>query len=102
MYILLKHLAISKIGFPLVVIPFIYGIYLTFTSWDGVSVEKPFVGLANYAAAFGDKEFWLAMGRTIIYSVFSVVLINVFAFAMAYLVTSGVKGQNFFRAGFFV
>ncbi len=85
-----------------VVVPFIYGIYLTFTSWDGVSLEKPFVGLANYQAAFADSDFWAAMGRTIIYSVFSVVLINVFAFAMAYLVTSGVKGQNFFRAGFFI
>ena len=85
-----------------VVVPFIYGIYLTFISWDGVSLEKPFVGLANYQAAFADSDFWAAMGRTIIYSVFSVVLINVFAFAMAYLVTSGVKGQNFFRAGFFI
>ena len=85
-----------------VVVPFIYGIYLTFTSWDGTSLEKPFVGLANYQAAFADSEFWMAMVRTVIYSVFSVVLINVFAFAMAYLVTSGVKGQNFFRAGFFI
>lgn len=85
-----------------VVVPFLYGIYLTFTSWDGVSLDKPFVGLKNYMDAFQDTEFWLAMGRTVIYSVFSVVLINVFAFAMAYLVTSGVKGQNFFRAGFFI
>ena len=52
-----------------VVIPFIYGIYLTFTSWDGVSVEKPFVGLSNYTAAFSDTDFWLARGRTVIYSV---------------------------------
>ena len=85
-----------------VIVPFIYGIYLTFTSWDGVSTEKPFVGFANYAAAFADTDFWMAMARTVIYSVFAVVLINVFAFAMAYLVTSGVKGQNFFRAGFFI
>lgn len=42
------------------------------------------------------------MGRTAIYSCFSVILINNIAFALAYLVTSGVKGQNFFRAGFFV
>lgn len=42
------------------------------------------------------------MGRTAIYSCFSVILINIIAFALAYLVTSGVKGQNFFRAGFFV
>ena len=88
--------------FAVVIVPFIYGIYLTFTSWDGVSREKPLVGFANYAAAFSDGDYWLAMGRTVIYSVFAVVLINVLAFAMAYLVTSGVKGQNFFRAGFFV
>ena len=42
------------------------------------------------------------MGRTVIYSVFAVILINIVAFALAYLVTSGIKGQNFFRAGFFV
>jgi len=85
-----------------VIVPFIYGIYLTFTSWDGVSPNKPFVGVANYIAAFADHDYWLAMGRTVIYSVFAVVLINILAFAMAYLVTSGVKGQNFFRAGFFI
>ena len=85
-----------------VLLPFVYGLYLTFTSWDGVSRAKPFVGLANYAAAFADKAFWQAMGRTIIYSIFAVVLINIVAFLLAYMVTSGVKGQNFFRAGFFI
>lgn len=85
-----------------IVIPFIYGLYLTFTSWDGISREKPFVGMSNYVAAFTDTAYWTALGRTVIYSAFSVVLINVVAFLLAYLVTSGVKGQNFFRAGFFV
>ena len=88
--------------FGVVVIPFIYGLYLTFTSWDGVSKSKPFVGVQNYAAAFSDTAFWQALGRTLIYSVFAVVLINIVAFLLAYLVTSGVKGQNFFRAGFFI
>ncbi len=85
-----------------VIIPFIYGLYLTFTSWDGVSNEKPFVGFANYIASFTDTAYWQALGRTVIYSVFSVILINVVAFLLAYMVTSGVKGQNFFRAGFFI
>jgi len=88
--------------FCVVVVPFIYGLYLTFTSWDGVSPNKPFVGFANYAAAFQDSAYWIALGRTAIYSIFAVIFINVLAFALAYLVTSGVKGQNFFRAGFFV
>ena len=85
-----------------VVIPFLYGLYLTFTSWDGVSAVKEPAGITNYIAAFGDTVFWQAMGRTVIYSFFSVILINIVAFALAYLVTSGVKGQNFFRAGFFI
>jgi raffinose/stachyose/melibiose transport system permease protein len=85
-----------------VVIPFVYGIYLTLTSWDGIAKTKPFVGLANYVEAFKDVAYWQALGRTAIYSIFAVVLINVVAFALAYLVTSGIKGQNFFRAGFFV
>ena len=88
--------------FAVVVGPFVYGLYLTFTSWDGVSAHKPFVGFANYAAAFSDGAYWVALGRTAIYSIFAVVFINILAFALAYLVTSGVKGQNFFRAGFFV
>ena len=85
-----------------VIVPFIYGLYLTLTSWDGVSATKPFVGFANFAAAFADGDYWSAMGRTVIYSVFAVILINIVAFALAYLVTMGIKGQNFFRAGFFV
>lgn len=85
-----------------VIVPFIYGLYLTFTSWDGVSKDKPWVGFANYVATFQDSAFWAALGRTFIYSFIAVVLVNVVAFILAYLVTRGVKGQNFFRAGFFV
>ena len=85
-----------------VIVPFIYGLYLTLTSWDGVSATKTFVGLQNFASAFSDAEYWKAMLRTVIYSVFAVVLINVVSFALAFLVTRGIKGQNFFRAGFFV
>lgn len=84
-----------------VIVPFIYGIYLTLTDWDGVSTQKPFVGLQNYIDTFKDTAFWEAMGRTLIFTVIAVVLVNVVAFFLAYLVTSGVKGQNFFRAGFF-
>ena len=88
--------------FCVVIIPFLYGVYLTFTSWDGVSASKPWVGLTNYGAALADADYWAALGRTAIYSIFAVILINVLAFFLAYLVTSGVKGQNFFRSGFFV
>ena len=85
-----------------VIVPFFYGLYLTFTSWDGVSLEKPFVGLDNYSAVIADTDFWGSLGMTVIYSVITVVVTNIVAFLLAFLVTSGIKGQNIFRAGFFI
>ena len=94
---------LSTVIFTMVVIvPFIYGLYLTMTSWDGVSRSKPFVGIANYINAFSDQGYWTSLGRTFIYSLFAVLLVNALAFILAYMVTSGIKGQNFFRAGFFI
>ena len=87
--------------FLVTVIPLIYGIYLTFTDWDGISSQVNFVGLTNYVGAFKDTAFFRALGLTVVYSAISVITINLIAFALAYVLTSGIKGQNFFRAGFF-
>ena len=57
----LMFAGISTVLFcAVVIVPFIYGIYLTFTSWDGVSLSKPFVGFENYVNAFSDMTFWSA------------------------------------------
>ncbi len=85
-----------------VIVPFFYGLYLTFTKYDGVSTSKPFVGFANYISAFKDTDYWISLGRTFIFSAIAVVLVNLFAFVLAYMVTTGIKGQNFFRTGFFI
>lgn len=88
--------------FALVVItPFIYGFYLTLTDWDGVKEVKNIVGMANYAEVFRDVEFWKSMLLTLKYVFFSVLLVNTVGFFLAYLLTSGLKGQNFLRTGFF-
>lgn len=84
-----------------VIVPFLYGFYLTLTDWDGVSKVKNLVGMANYAAVFADTEFWTSMALTLKYVLVSVVLVNAVAFLLAYALTNGLKGQNFFRAGFF-
>jgi raffinose/stachyose/melibiose transport system permease protein len=84
-----------------VIIPFIYGIYLTFTGWDGITNAKPFVGLANYSNVLKDDGFWSSLWLTLEYVLVSVILINLVGFALAYLVTGKIKGKNFFRAGFF-
>lgn len=87
--------------FAVVIIPFIYGVYLTFTDWDGVAKVKNFIGLANFQKVIEDHEFWTSMLLTFKYVILVVLLVNIIAFAIAYLLTRGFKGQNFFRAGFF-
>lgn len=87
--------------FAVVIIPFVYGVYLTFTDWDGVAKVKNFIGLKNYAGVMQDKAFWSSLLLTFKYVIIVVILVNVLAFAIAYLLTRGFKGQNFFRAGFF-
>ena len=84
-----------------VMVPFIYGIYLTSTDWNGVSSVKNFVGLSNFAAVMRDAQFWKSLLLTFKYVIAVVVLVNVIAFLLAYILTRGIKGQNFFRAGFF-
>ena len=62
---------------------------------------KNFVGLSNFAAVMRDAQFWKSLLLTFKYVIAVVVLVNVIAFLLAYILTRGIKGQNFFRAGFF-
>lgn len=87
--------------FAVVIVPFVYGVYLTFTDWNGVSQTKNFIGFQNFMGVIRDKQFWSSLLLTFRYVILVVILVNVIAFAIAYLLTRGMKGQNFFRAGFF-
>lgn len=89
------------IWLAVVIIPFIYGIGITFTDWNGLSMAINFVGFENYKAVFNDPTFIASILRTVIYVIFTVVLSNVVGFLLALAVTSGIKGQGLFRTGFF-
>lgn len=80
---------------------FVYGLYLTFTNWDGLSNTIEFVGFDNYSRIIANPKFWASMGMTIKYVFFSLIIVNVLAFFIAYLLTSGIKGQTLFRLSFF-
>ena len=44
-----------------ILVPLVYGVYLTFTDWNGISKEKNIVGIENYLTAFteinGGKKY---------------------------------------------
>ena len=83
-------------------IPFILGIYLSFTKFTTVT-NSQWVGVSNYLRAFtDDRNFLNAMIFTVKFALVSVVLINVFAFSLALLLTRKIRGTNIFRTVFFM
>lgn len=81
--------------------PFLRGIYLSFCKFTTTSNAR-WVGLDNYIRALNDASFMHAFGYTAIIAVTSLVIINLFAFAVAYALTRGIKGSNIFRGVFFM
>lgn len=82
-------------------IPFVMGIYLSFTSFTTV-VDAKWVGLQNYIRIFSNKDFVNALWFTVKFTVISLISINVLAFTLANMLTKGIKGTNLFRAVFFI
>jgi raffinose/stachyose/melibiose transport system permease protein len=86
-----------------VVTPFIHGIYLSMTDWNGLNTgEETFIGLVNYKDLLTDVKFLFSFYRTILYSVLNILVINIVAFLLALLVTQKLKLKNIYRAGFFM
>ena len=83
------------------IVPFLMGIYLSFCEFKTVTIAK-FVGLKYFARAFGDPTFLHALVFTALFTIVSVITINVLAFAIAMLLTKGIKGTNLFRTVFFM
>ena len=81
--------------------PFIQGIYLSFCKFRLIS-DAEFIGFGNYLKALQDQSFRHAFGYTALFAIVSLVLINVLAFTVAYLLTQGIKGSNVFRTVFFM
>ena len=81
--------------------PFLQGIYLSFCKFRLIK-DAEFIGLANYRAALGDASFVRSFWYTALFAAVSLVLINVLAFAVAYVLTQGIRGSNLFRTVFFM
>ncbi|MBR5524498.1 MAG: sugar ABC transporter permease [Clostridia bacterium] len=82
-------------------VPFGMGVWLSFHRFTTVTNAR-FVGLENYLRAFTeDDSFLRALGFTAIFTVVSIVVVNVLAFTLALLLTRGLRGTALWRSIFF-
>jgi raffinose/stachyose/melibiose transport system permease protein len=83
------------------VVPFIMGIVLSFTRFTTMT-DISWVGFSNYVRAFSNSDFVNALKFSALFTVVSVIIINVIAFSLALLLTRGIRGTNVFRTMIFM
>lgn len=81
--------------------PFLVGVYLSFCKFTTIT-DAVFVGFSNYTKIFTDPTFNHALWYTALFTIVTVLLINVLAFAVALLLTKKIHGTNVFRTVFFM
>ncbi|WP_339323254.1 sugar ABC transporter permease [Paenibacillus sp. FSL W8-0194] len=87
----------------IIVIPFLLGLYYSFTSWNGVSGEVTWVGIDNFKQILTkDPDFGKAFWFTVRFTVIGIILTNLLGFFLAYFLTKPLKTRNVLRTVFFM
>ena len=89
-----------------ILIPAVYGLWVSFHDWDFLLPNKPWVALDNYKDLFTpgsltSRPFWHSMQATGIFTLFSVPLLLVLPLLVALMLNQKFRGRNFFRAVYF-
>jgi raffinose/stachyose/melibiose transport system permease protein len=87
----------------IVLIPLVMGMYYSFTSWNGISGEVEWIGFDNFVKIFtDDPQFYKSMMFTLRFTLYAVVLTNLFGFVFALILTRALKLKNLLRTAFFL
>ena len=92
--------------FIFVLIPVVYGFWISLHNFDYLLPGKPWVGLQNYADLFTPNSttsgpFWNSMEATGKFTLFSVPLLVIIPLLLALLLNQDFRGRTFFRAAYF-
>lgn len=85
--------------------PFLYNLYLSFTDYSvgGEGWTADWIGVANYVEMFTkDSNFAISVNNTLYYVAFSVPLGIIFAFSIALLLNTKIRGMPFFRTVYYL
>lgn len=78
------------VGF-FIVYPFLDGIRISFTNWNGFSQNYDFVGLQQYSRMLTDPDTWLVVRNTLLFGLGSTIFQNVVGLMYALLLNQSIK-----------
>ena len=70
--------------------------------WNGISADKKWVGLSNWAELVADTKFWTAFVNNVIIMVLSIVIQLPIGLALATFLDAGGKKFNIFKVLWFI
>ena len=75
------------------VVPTLYGLWMSFTNQSLTGTGSEFIGFANYAEAFSDPQVWQTLWHTVWFTILSTVPLVLGALVMALLVHTGLLSR---------
>jgi raffinose/stachyose/melibiose transport system permease protein len=85
-----------------VVYPFVDGLILSFSTWDGFSAPS-FAGVRNYQELFRPGGlFFISLGNNSLFALYTVVGKNLLAFFLAILLNGKIRGRGIYRTMLFL
>lgn len=81
----------------LVAYPFLEGVRIAFTNWNGFSQHYDYVGFKNFAYLLHDKNMMHAAYNTLIYGFGSTIFQQLLGLGYALLLNQQIRGRNFGR-----
>ncbi len=86
----------------IIVIPALYSLYLSLFRWNGVAVEKVFVGFGNYIELFfQDAVFLTALRNNVVWTLLSLAFTTTVALFLALTLNREFRGRSIFRGIFY-
>lgn len=84
-------------------VPLFQGIFYSFTNWGGIESNVEVIGIKNYVDIFtNDSNFWESIGRTLLFTVWNILLTNVIGMLFALALSTRFKFNRMIRTAIFL
>jgi raffinose/stachyose/melibiose transport system permease protein len=82
--------------------PTLQTFWLAFYEWNGISIDREWVGLANFQRLFVDPIFWQALQHSLIWTAVVVTFNLVVGLIAAALLAGSIRGRLILQLGYFL
>jgi len=85
-----------------IIYPFLNGLKISFTNWNGFSQTYKYVGFDQYTRMLADPDTWLIVKNTLLYGLGSTIFQNIVGLLYAILLHQSIRGKSFARTIIFL